>query len=136
MAGSAEKKIKRDNPPKLGARTSITITNTSGIDSEAQTTKGKAIWEKSPDEVEDEVEALIKSREDSCPERKKRHDEFYKQWDEEVESLDKKHDCTTPSVAPALTASLKKAKEQLAQLEKLHAKIGETMDKLASASAG
>lgn len=136
MAGSAKKKTKCDNTPKLGARTSTTITDTSGIDSEAQTTKGKVIWEKSPDEVEDEVEALIKSREDSCPERKRLHDEFYKQWDEEVESLDKKHDCPTPSVAPAITASLKKAKEQLTQLEELHAKIGESMDKLTSASAG
>lgn len=136
MADSADKTTtKCDKTPTLGASASTTIA-TSVIGSEAQKTKGKTMWEKSPEEIEDEVEALIKSREDDCPERKRRHDEFYKEWDEEVESLDKKQDCTTPSVAPDIMASLRKAREQFAQLKVLHQEIRESMEKFASASTG
>lgn len=105
--------------------------NTSTVkDSEVRKDKGKTVWEKSPEEVEDEVEALIQTREDSCPERKRRRDEFNKEWDEDEESLDRKHTSSTPSVCPEIKASLKKVKEGVAGLKELHSQIGESIEKL------
>lgn len=135
MADCAGKKTECDNTPKLGTSSLATIAKTSMIDSEVQTSKGKPVWEKSPEEVEDEVETLIQSREDKCPERKRRHDEFNKEWDEDEASLDKKQTCPTPSVSPEIMASLQKVKEGFAQLKELHSQIGESMEKFASASA-
>lgn len=132
MADSAGKKTKCDNTPTLGTSSLATIAKTSMIDSEVQTSKGKTIWEKSLEEVEDEVETLIQSREDKCPERKRRHDEFNKEWDEDEESLDMKQTC--PSVSPEIMASLQKVKEGFAQLKELHSQIGESMEKFALAS--
>lgn len=136
MADSADNTTKRDNTPMLGAIALTTIADTSVIDPGAQTktTKGKTIWEKSPEEVADEVETLIKSHEDNCPERKRRHDEFYNQWDEDMKSLDKKQNCLTHFVAPEIIVSLQKAREQFAQLKELHGKIGKSMEKFASSS--
>lgn len=136
MADSRDMTTKCGNMPTLGTGSLTTIPETGVIDSEAQTTKGTTIWEKSPDEIEDEVEALIKSREDNCPERKRRHDEFYKQWDEDEESLDMRHTYTRPSAAPKLMASLQKVNNGFAQLRELHSLIGKSMEKLASASTG
>lgn len=134
MANFADKKPGCDNTPTLGTRTLATIAETSMIDSEVRTSKRKTVWEKSSEEVEDEVEALIQSRENECPERKRRHDEFNKEWDEDEKSLDMKQTCPTPSVSPQIMASLQQVKEGFAELNELHDQIGESMDKLASAS--
>lgn len=136
MAASAVKKTECDKTPTLETSSLATIVKPRMIDSEVQTSKGKTVWEKSPEEVEDEVETLIQSRRDKCPERKRRHDEFNKEWDEDEESLDKKHTCPTSSVSPEIMASLKKLKKGFAQLEELHNQIGESMEKFASASTG
>lgn len=134
MADSTDQTNKYDHTPALGTSSLTTIAEASVIDSEVQTTKRKIIWNKSPEEVEDEVETLIKSRGDNCPERKRRHDEFNKEWDADEESLDKKQTCSKRSVAPEIIASLQKAKEGFAQLSELHNQIGESMEKFTSAS--
>lgn len=136
MANSADQTTKYDHTPALGTISLTTIAETIVIDSEVQTTKGKIIWKKSPEEVEDEVETLIKSRGNNCPERKRRHDEFNKEWDADKESLDKKQTCPKRSAAPEIIASLQKAKEGFAQLNELHNQIGESMEKFVSASTG
>lgn len=93
MAASVDKKTECGKTPTLGTSSFATIEEPSLIDSEVQTSKGKTFWEKSPEEVEDEVETIIQSCGDKCPERKWRHDEFNKEWNEDEESLDKKHTC-------------------------------------------
>lgn len=133
MVDSDDKKSECDNTPTLGTSSLATIAATSMIDSEVQTSKGKTVWEKSSEEVEDEVETLIQSRGDKCPERKRRHDEFNKEWDEDEESLDKKQTCPTSSVSSEIMASLQKLKKEFAQLKELHSQIGESMDKFDSA---
>ena len=72
----------------------------------AGTNKEKTIWQKSPAEIEAEVEALLQEREDECPKRKNRHDKIRKQWTRE-EQFDKKlsHREPTPSVTPRLEMS-------------------------------
>lgn len=134
MGNFADKKTKCDNTPELGTSSLATIAETSMINSEVRISKGKTVWEKSPEEVEDEVETLIQSREDECPERKRRRDEFNKEWDEDEKFLDMKQTCPRYSVAPEIMASLQKVKEGFAQLKELHSQIGESMDKLASVS--
>lgn len=130
MVNSADKRFKYDNGPTVGAGSSVTIAETSTTDSIVRNSKGKTIWEKSPEEVEDEVEALIESRGDSCPERKRRHDKFNKEWDQDEESLDRKHSCTTPSVCPKIESSLQKVSKGVAELKELHIQIEESIEKL------
>lgn len=134
MANFVDKKTKCDNTPELRTSSLATIAETSMINSEVRISKGKTVWGKSPEEVEDEVETLIQSREDECPERRRRRDEFNKEWDEDETSLDMKQTDPTPSVALEIMASLQKVKEGFAELEELHSQIGESMDKLALVS--
>lgn len=95
----------------------------------ANTSNGKKISEKSPAELEADVEALFKQRLEECPERKRLNDMARKWWAKEDEMMKKMHARPTPSVAPQLEASLKKASE-------LHGQIGESLDRLYSACAG
>lgn len=130
MANSADKRFECDNTPTIGTGLSITIAETSTIDSEVRSSKGKTVWEKSPDDVEDEVEALIQSREDSCPERKRQLDKFNKEWDEDEEFLDWKHTFSTPSVGQEIMATRQKIKEAIAELKELQSQIEEAIEKI------
>lgn len=94
------------------------------------------IWDKSPEEVEAVVEALLKQRAEGSPGRKKRHQKINKQWEKKEKLLDKKQRERTTSVASKLEASLKKATEQLAELKELQSQIGESLDRLALAGTG
>lgn len=130
MADSADKRFEYDNTPTVDTGPSVTIAETSTIDSEVRSSNGKTVWEKSPDEVEDEVEALIQSREDSCPERKRQHDKFNKEWDEDEELLDWKHTCSTPSVGQEIMATMQKIQEAIAELKELQGQIEESIEKI------
>lgn len=98
--------------------------------------EGTEIWDKSPEEVEAAVEALLEQRAEGSPGRKKRHRKIKKQWEKEEKLLNKKHSEPTTSVALKLEASLKKATEQIAELKELQSQIGESLDRLALAGAG
>lgn len=102
----------------------------------AGTKKEKTIWQKTPAEIEAEVDALLQKREYECPKRKKRHEKIRKHCAKKEEQLDKKHREPTPSVAPRLEASLKKATKQISELKELQSNIGESMEQLSSACAG
>lgn len=129
-SASTDRRFKCDNTATIGTDSSVTIAETSTIDSVVRNSQEKTVWEKSPEEVEDEVEALIQSRGDSCPERKRRHYKFNKEWDEDEESLDRKHTCSTPSVYPKIKSSLQQVKKRVAELKDLHSQIGESIEKL------
>lgn len=107
----------------------------STIESKA-TPEGTRIWDKSPEEVEAAVEALIKQRAEESPGRKKRYQKFNKQWDKKEKLLNTKHSDPTTSVASKLELSLKKGTEQIAELKERQFQIGKSLDRLALAGSG
>ena len=107
----------------------------STIESKAKP-EGNEIWDKSPEEVEAAVEALLDQRAEESPGRKKRYQKIKKQWEKKDKLLNKKHSEPATSVALKLEAPLKKVTEQIAELKELQSQIGESLDRLALAGSG